>query len=332
VPRARPPRRLDRDAVHTRVLDVLLRSAGPGVKPGILNRTAQRVAQAILRSSLTSKRPIHHGSLAALYRLNERDDPLSEQAILAVSRYVVRGKVMPVQRLRRLIDEARAAYLAPCPCRAAGRVQDLEARPAPTAADDALLERLLDAWADPAVRAATAPDLQRAFDGVADARRRGGPGGTLVDLERATWPTWEILLEHPGYDPSWIAGLRKNARLRPIHRSLLRAWVDALRASRKVVFTHMEAAGLPYAICTCPGPEADGGCILTNWHYGSGNDDILLPNETDWPGQRRDADGRVLPCDQHAARAGRPCLGCGCEHAGAGGPAAAAQSRLSAKS
>lgn len=84
---------------------------------------------------------------------------------------------------------------------------------------------------------------------------------------------------------------------------------------RAAVFAHREAAGLPYAVCSCPGPEADGGCMLTNWHYAGGDDEILLPNESLGFGRRCDPGGRVLPCREHPERSGRPCLGCGCDHA-----------------
>ena len=49
-------------------------------------------------------------------------------------------------------------------------------------------------------------------------------------------------------------------------------------------------------------------------HYFSDNDEILLPNEAEGHGRRRDAAGRLLPCRKHEARRGRSCLGCGCDH------------------
>jgi hypothetical protein len=312
---SRTPRRLDPRAVRTRVLDVLLRAAGPGVKAGVLNRAVQLVGREILRSSLTSKDPVHFGALAGAFAVNDLHDPLSEHFVLAVSRYVLRGQVLPVQRLLEVIDEAGGAFLARCPCRAAGRVRDLESRePAPGADDEALLRGILDAWDRRAARAETDPRLAAVLDDVAQAHRAGAAGGTLDALFAGVWPYWEILLEHERYDRCWIEGLTKNQKTWAVSKPVLRAWVRAVYDGRGVVFTHMEVGGLPYCVCTCPGPEADGGCILTNWHYASGNDEILIPNAEQAYGQRRDVDGAVLPCGRHPARAGRPCLGCGCPH------------------
>jgi hypothetical protein len=295
------------------VLDVLLRSAGLGIKAGILHRAAQKIAAIILRWPGSSKDLIHFTTLAAAYGVNDREDPLSEQVILGVSRYVLRGKVIPVQRLQDLIREARAGYLARCPCRASGRVQDLRSARPDTAGADELLDEILALWRKQA-RDQTAPPLARILDRVARARGDGRPGGTLRDLQADVWPYWEILLDHPGYDPCWRKGLSANHKVWAIPKSLLSAWVDALYRSRGVVYTHMEAVGLPYAICSCPGPEADRGCILTNWHYFSANDEVLIPNTTEGLGQRRSSSGAVLPCQLYPERAGRPCLGCGCEH------------------
>lgn len=316
-------KRLDARTLRVRVLDALVGVAGPGVKRGILNRTAQRIAAAILRARTSSTDPVHFGTLAAVHGANDLDNPLAREAVLAVGRYVLRGRVIPVQRVHELLDEARVVYLARCPCRASGRVQDRPGRPEAAAAEPELpraeAERLLDAieraWERPEVPAATSARAAEAFDRVVSARRAGAPGGTLHDLFVATWPYWEILLDHPGYDRAWLLGLAANGKVWETARPLAHAWVDALYRGRGVIYTRMEAAGLPYAVCSCPGPEVDGGCMLTNWHYFSGNDEILHPNEAGGFGRRRDAAGNVLPCRKHAAREARGCLGCGCDHA-----------------
>jgi hypothetical protein len=330
-----PVTKLDERDLHVRVLDALLRVPGTGrLKPGVLRRTAEKLARGILESRISSKDPVHFGALDLIHRLNEVDDRWAREILLAVGRYALRGRVIPVQRLHEVLDEAREAYLARCPCRASGRVKEEEAtggaggsaagtRRTPGRAGDAgsgtddagdLLAPVLRAWSEPAVRSATGPKLAAALDGAERARRKGPARNALDGLWRATWPYWEVLVEHPGYDDAWLRGLTKNAKVWRIHRRLLHPWVDLIYADRGVVFTHMEAAGLPYAICSCPGPETDGGCMLTNWHYFSDNDEILLPNETAGHGRRRDAAGRLLPCRKHEARKGRPCLGCGCDH------------------
>jgi len=306
-------------AVHVRVLDALLRSGGRGVKPGVLHRTAQKIAAAILRNRLSSTDPLHFGTLDLIYGLDRRDGAFSAEAVLALGRYVLRGRVIPIQRLHGLLDEARAIYLARCPCRASGRVRDRPDGACGAAGEDAarndrLLEGILGAWERPAVRRAASPRLAAAIDRVRGARQAHRSDGTLEALFAATWPFWEVLLEHPGFDRCWLEGLAKNRKVWALPAALAHPWVEALYHGRGVVFTHMEAAGLPYAICSCPGPETDGGCMLTNWHYASGNDEILLPNEAEAFGRRRDAAGRVLACRKHPERAERPCLGCGCDH------------------
>ncbi|MBI5500022.1 MAG: hypothetical protein HY907_07245 [Deltaproteobacteria bacterium] len=328
---------LDARKLHVRVLDALLRVPGAaGVKPGILRRTAQKLARAILESRVSSTDPVHFGTLDLIHRLNEVDDRHARELLLAVGRYALRGRVIPIQRLHVVLDEARAVYLARCPCRASGRVREEEGRetaegrkagftaetprsPRHTerrqAVDGAALaDPLLQAWRDPAVRAATSPRLAEALERAATVRREGTARKALDELWRVTWPYWEILVEHPGFDRAWLHGLSKNRKVWRVHPRLIHPWIDAMYRDRGVVFTHMEAAGLPYAICSCPGPEADGGCMLTNWHYFSDNDEILLPNVDQAHGRRRDAAGAPLPCRKHEARRGRPCLGCGCDH------------------
>ncbi|MBI5488167.1 MAG: hypothetical protein HY905_12615 [Deltaproteobacteria bacterium] len=306
--------RLDERALHVRVLDALLRVPGAGqVKPGILRRTAQKLARAILESRVSSTDPVHFGALDLIHRLNEIDEQHAREVMLAIGRYALRGRVIPIQRLHEVLDEARAVYLARCPCRASGRVKDDHSPPMPAGNVD-LLAPLLQAWRDPAVRAATSPHLAKALDRAATVRRKGTAREALDELWRATWPYWEILVEHAGYDRAWLRGLTKNHKVWSVERRLIHPWIEAMYRDRGVVFTHMEAAGLPYAICSCPGPEADGGCMLTNWHYFSDNDEILLPNETQAHGRRRDVAGALLPCRKHEARKGRPCLGCGCDH------------------
>jgi hypothetical protein len=299
-----------------RVLDALLRvPEAADVKPGILRRTAQRIAAAILRSPISSTDPVHFGTLELIDRLEASDDPLVGEAVLALGRYVLRGRVVPPEEVHRLLGEARRIYLARCPCRASGRVDDRGSGTAVRGDPAELLERLLAAAAQPAVRRASASRLLALLDETAAARAAGRPDGSLAALFERSWPMWEILLDHPAFDRAWLTGLARNRKVWHVALPLARAWVDALYLGRGVVFTHMEAAGLPYAVCSCPGPEADGGCMLTNWHYAAGDDEILRPNKTLGHGRRRDRDGRLLPCREHPARAGRPCLGCGCDHA-----------------
>jgi hypothetical protein len=325
-PSPKPLHRMDPDALHTRILDVLFRSAGTRMKEGVLLRAAQKIAAEILRSPISSRDTVHFSALAAMYGLGRLDDLISEQSILAVGRYLMSGSVIPPERLIELIRASRHAYLARCPCRASGRVDDRprgwgglsqDAMPPP---GEALLQELLALWQDPSIQEQTAAPIAAALHQASRARARTSDPDAdrriLAELQAALWPYWEILLEHPGYDPCWLEGLGANHKVWRLPSELLVAWVKALYASRGVIYTHMRAAGMPYAICSCPGPEADGGCLLTSWHYFFGNEEVLLPNCSEGSGQRRDESGQVLPCARYPERASRPCLGCGCEHPG----------------
>jgi len=75
----------------------------------------------------------------------------------------------------------------------------------------------------------------------------------------------------------------------------------------------MKLFDTPYTICSCPTPEAGGGCTLTNWYYGEDSETSLLPNETHY-GRKLDQSGSLLPCQEFPLRHRRNCLGCGCKH------------------
>ena len=65
--------------------------------------------------------------------------------------------------------------------------------------------------------------------------------------------------------------------------------------------------------CSCPTPEAGGGCTLTNWYYFGLSNSSLMPNE-EFYGRRKDDAGNILPCKYFLTRSKRECLGCGCDH------------------
>jgi hypothetical protein len=301
-----------------------LQAAHAGVKPSVLRRAAAAVGRAILASPLTCWDPVHRGgvraAMAAEAALRERLGPLVDLAC----QQLFHGHVLPVQRVEALIGEAEAAALARCACRFAEVVSDLE-RPDGTVAltaDDGVVARcladVLAAWeavrARPPGERGTAAPLQAAFERARQAAGGRAPREVLGGLLRDTWPRWEILLAHADLTPEWRENLRRQGKAWPVDRGLLQAFARALYHGRGAVFTWMEAVDAPYAICTCPGPEADGGCSLLHWYYAAGLDGALFPNETDGFGQARGADGAVLPCQRFPERAGRPCLGCGCEH------------------
>lgn len=292
------------------------------VKPAVLRRAAGRVGRLILANPLTCWDPLHTGGVRAAMaveeRLHERLGPLADLAC----EQLFHGHVVPVQRVLALIDEAEAAALGRCVCRAAPVVADLVDGDDPCAgAEDDLvaarLDEVLTAWAPLRGAAAagepTGAPLRAALEAAWRAADRT-PRERLGALFRDTYPNWEILLTHRAITPEWRKNLFRAGKAWPIDRRVLRALVRSWYDVRGAVFTRMEAVDDPYALCTCPGPERDGGCSLVHWYYHSQLDGALYPNTDDGFGQARDVDGRVLPCQRHAARSTRPCLGCGCEH------------------
>jgi hypothetical protein len=129
-----------------------------------------------------------------------------------------------------------------------------------------------------------------------------------------TYPYWELLLEHGEFTPVWKDSQLKTGKARRIHKETLIAIVEALYKARGTVFSAMSMFDAKYAICSCPGPESDGGCLLFNWHYYSGIDPAVKHNQDLRFGQRKDRQGNVLPCKKYPERQTRDCLGCGCEH------------------
>ena len=290
-----------------------------GIKPAVLARAARRIGDGLLANWLTCWDPVHLGvtrSVVALERHLRR--PFGAVVDEACAQ-LFHGHVVPVQRALVLIGEARGAALGRCVCRAAGVTQDLEQGGTtylvcdePTAARhlDALLSATRGARADD--REATDERLLAILDEMASTT--GSAKERIALLWRRSYPYWEILLEHPSMTDTWRENMARHDKSWRVQRSLLSALAAAQYHTRGAVFTRMEAVDQTYALCTCPGPENDGGCSLVNWYYAARLDGALYPNRDDFHGQARDEHGRPLPCQRHEARRSRPCLGCGCEH------------------
>ena len=305
-----------------------LREAHTGVKPSVLRRAAQRIGLRLLGSWLSCWDPIHLGGVRASMRLEARVRRRLGPLVDLACEELFHGHVVPVQRVLEMIDESTAAALGKCVCRASRVTGDLESvdeRGAsvcygiadPPTADHHLREIL--AAAARLDRGHGAP-REETHQAVRDALRKVAEATDLSAqarlglLWRETYPFWEILLAHDDVTPGWRENMRRHGKSRPIGRELLKAFVRAQYHTRGAIFTGMEVLDEPYALCTCPGPENDGGCSLVNWYYHSRLDGALHPNAELAHGQRRDADGRPLACRRFEARASRPCLGCGCEH------------------
>ena len=144
-------------------------------------------------------------------------------------------------------------------------------------------------------------------------RRSGSEQYRLETFLEETWHEWEILPVKPGYTTNWVRSMQNNDKCAPIDRELAFEVVNIFFHGRGAVFNSMKCVDSPYSICTCPTPENEGGCILTNWYYYGQLNSSLIPAD-DHYGRRRDSQGPVLPCRYFPVRARRECIGCGCNH------------------
>lgn len=258
---------------------------------------------------LTVLGPWHGGNLLQGGPLHEAMDRLVGQILF--------GLVIPLDRVRRDLLSSRAVYLGHCACRSAGVVDDRSAPLLlPPAEQRLLLDRILDryrALGPDRIRRTTDPRYRALFEELDGARRRGSAACRLDVLLDRTWPDWEILPVLPGYTTRWLRSMRNNRKAHRLDRELAFELAGIQFHARGIVFNSMIAVDTPYTICACPGPEADGGCVLTNWYYHGRVNRALVPAEGAH-GRRRDAEGQLLGCRWFPVRHRRQCLGCGCFH------------------
>ncbi len=313
-----------------RLSELLLRHLGTAVDPRLKNnvarRVAQRVALAALGNRLAAWEPIHHGAMKLATAAEALPDETIHQIFEEICSVLLVGTVLPIQQVRQLIVEADDWYLGICICRQSHRVDDLNH---PDSQQVYLLgtpqqrrpymDKLLDTFLELRERDLVTSEQPRSLLAELSAKRSAetSQDGTPLadDFITRSWPHFEILLDHPDFTPAWRKTMIHNRRTWRIHPEILLAWVDLMYFTRGVVFTSMNAVDEPYTICSCPGPENDGGCLLFNWSFYSGNPYVLVHNQELWHGQRRGSGGQALPCARYEARAERACFGCGCNHA-----------------
>jgi len=211
-----------------------------------------------------------------------------------------------------------------CTCRSSRVSEDLHADggevylAAGEAEQRILLDRFVDRFASLLERHdGGIPDCDPAFVSLGrdllEARRTASDAYRLEVLLARTYPFWEFLPVIEPYTPNWVRSLHANHKARLLHKELAFELATIMYLGKGVIFSTMRLFDQPYCICSCPTPENGGGCVLTNWHYGSGSDASLLPSDAEH-GRRRDESGDVLPCNRFPIRSGRACIGCGCVH------------------
>ncbi len=287
------------------------------LKSTVRRRLARQASAHILGHWLTAWDPVHLNGMRAAMQGEAWLRRFGGALVAVACERILHGHVLAVQRVLALIDDAHAAALGRCVCRAAKITADLHG-------PDGRVYLVGDAaahatcWEGIAAARAqepneTEPALVAAID-QATQETTWNASQRLEYLWQQSYPMWEILLVHRDYTRAWNDNLRRQRKAWPVARPLLKALVSAHYVSRGAIFTGMELFEQPYAICTCPGPENDRGCSLVHWHYFSDNPHALYANTDDFHGQARLPDGTVAPCQRFAARHHRPCLGCGCQH------------------
>ncbi len=291
----------------------------PRIKDSVARRMTQRVALAVLGNKLAAWKPVHEGAILLASEAEALPVETLHRIFEEICGVLLVGHVVPLPRVREDIRAATDWYLGKCICRQAERVHDLY-RPGgdevyllgSEQACQPWLDRLVDVFerlrgSDDITSAGAVDLLQR----MATLRRVGDDGYGVAAFMELGHPYYEILLDHPRYVQQWRETMRRNKRTWRMHPDLLEAWAELMYFTRGAVFTSMVVVDERYTICTCPGPENDGGCLLFNWTFHSGNPNVLAASIE---GQRKDDQGEALPCARFPERQERPCFGCGCDH------------------
>lgn len=292
------------------------------LKRSVSRRVIEKIALYILESRLSSLGPIHKGAFNITYFLEKIPLVFTKTVLEEICKTLFYGLVIPVQRVKEVVINSKAASLGRCICRYSGKVQDLYSpykNKIYMALEGKEANLYLDKMIDKYIKlkendTETCKDLKKIFDKFVCCRENNDKYYSMENFWKETFPFWEILINHEDYTPAWKNSLTANNHALEINRDLLCEWVDAIYYTRGVIFTSMSLVDAKYTICSCPGPENDGGCILFNWHFYSGNEPVVIHNSNDCFGQRRDKFGNPLPCNKYKERASLYCLGCGCKH------------------
>ncbi len=312
----------DREGALRAVAGEALHDSKPELKRGVLRRMVDKAGRHYLYTDLSSM-PVFHeltvlGPWAAMH--HTPDGPLRSLADYLLGE-LFNGIVISLQRARADVLDAREVYLAHCACRSAGVVDDLEQDGEVFTllgerSNRVLLDRVVDRYeALGAERLArtTDPRYRELLGRLAAARQQGSEDYRIQNLLRWTYPDWELIPVHPGYTARWARSMSSNHKAHPIDPLLAFELLNVFFFSRGAVFNSMKAVDSPYCICTCPTPENDAGCVLTNWYYYGRLNHSMIPAE-DHHGRRRDVRGEVQSCRYFPVKGRRDCIGCGCLH------------------
>ena len=299
--------------------EVLRADERRSLKRSVARRMADKLGQYLLYNRLPSTPAVHELGALLPWWASHLPSELVERLRDIGLTYFANGAVLPIQLVWQQLLTARQVFLGHCVCRSAGIANDLHQRGKvfsvlSRAKQQRLLDRVVDRYEQLAAAGALTDTAERYTSLLSDlaAQRTAGTAAYSLDrLIEGTYPDWELLPVHEGYMPDWIRSMHANRKAFPIHPELAFELCTTLYLSRGVIFTSMRMIDTPYSICSCPTPENNGGCVLTNWFYFGLANASLLPNDQAH-GRFRDAAGKVLPCRLFPKRRERECLGCGC--------------------
>lgn len=294
----------------------------PGLKSSVVKALLDEVSTAYLWTNLSTLPAFHELTvLVPFWAVNRTLATRFERLSAALVKQFLHGIVLSLQHVREEILAADEVYLAHCACRSAGVVDDLEqGGEVFTIVDDEkgriLLDRLVDryeALGQTRCQSTTGPKFRAVMDRLVRLRREGSKQYRLQTLLRMTYPSWELLPVKPGYTKNWVRSLQNNGKCEPVDKELIYELLNVFFHGRGAIFNSMKCVDSPYTICTCPTPENDGGCVLTNWYYYAQMNTSLIPAD-DHYGRLRGPKGEILNCRYFPVRARRECIGCGCNH------------------
>ncbi len=302
--------------------EALSKDRYPGLKRSVARRMADRIGDYLLWRRESSIPFIHELIVLLPWWISNLPGAVVKGLREIGLEYVLNGKIIPIQVVWEQLLASDPVYIGHCACRSSGVVDDLKKDGRTFCLvsgkeNRQLADRLADRYESLKMRYGKAPDTDDVhiefLERLISARRNGDSSYGVEMILEKTYPHWEFLPVKEDFTQSWIRSLHKNKKAHMIHPELAFEFATILYLARGTIFTSMRLFDTPYTICSCPSPENDGGCTLTNWYYYGMSNKSLLPNESGW-GRRKDNDGQVLHCDKFEIRSRRKCIGCGCKH------------------
>jgi len=314
--------KLDKKRLSKALMKSIMADDRPELKRSVVRRMADKIGDYLLWRRESTVPVIHELIILLPWWLSHLPgDAIPKLRDIGLN-YILNGCVVPVQMAWEDILSADPVYIGHCACRSAGVVDDLykdgKVFNLLSKEDDRrLLDRFVDRYLALKQQYGALPDTHPRYEKLckelADLREKNSPEYSINTFLARTYPDWEILPVTGKYTASWIRSMHKNRKAKLVHKELVFEMSSILYLSRGTIFSSMKLFDTPYTICSCPTPEAGGGCTLTNWYYWGLSNSSLMPNE-EFNGRRRDASGNILPCKYFPTRSKRECLGCGCDH------------------